>query len=72
MTQIAVPHPRPMSAPRQANWLQHVFSVARQRRALGRLDERALRDIGVTRSQAEAEAARPIWDVSEYWQKTTC
>ncbi len=31
------------------------------RRQLEMMDERALRDIGITRAQAEAEAARPFW-----------
>jgi uncharacterized protein YjiS (DUF1127 family) len=33
----------------------------RQRRALAALDDRLLLDIGVTRAQALAEAARPPW-----------
>ena len=34
-----------------------------QRRALAELDERLLQDIGVTRSQARFEAAKPFWRV---------
>jgi uncharacterized protein YjiS (DUF1127 family) len=34
---------------------------ARQRRALLRLDDRLLHDIGVGRSMAEAEARKPFW-----------
>jgi uncharacterized protein YjiS (DUF1127 family) len=42
--------------------------VARaQRRALARFDARMLRDIGVSRAQAEAEANRPLWDVPASW-----
>jgi uncharacterized protein YjiS (DUF1127 family) len=37
------------------------FEKARQRRILLELDERLLRDIGVTREQAEREARKPIW-----------
>jgi uncharacterized protein YjiS (DUF1127 family) len=36
--------------------------VAAERRALSRLDDRLLRDIGLDRASAEAEAARPFWD----------
>jgi uncharacterized protein YjiS (DUF1127 family) len=36
--------------------------VARQRRALLALDERLLKDIGITRADAEREAGRPFWD----------
>ncbi|MBC7951448.1 MAG: DUF1127 domain-containing protein [Rhodospirillaceae bacterium] len=32
-----------------------------QRRALGRLDERLLSDIGVDRATAKAEADKPLW-----------
>ena len=34
---------------------------ARQRRNLLALDDRALRDVGVNRAEAEAEAAKPFW-----------
>ena len=33
----------------------------RQRRALARLDDRLLRDIGVDRSSAARETAKPFW-----------
>lgn len=34
---------------------------ARQRRALGRLDDRLLRDVGLTPLQARGEHRRPFW-----------
>ncbi|MBJ3777209.1 DUF1127 domain-containing protein [Acuticoccus mangrovi] len=34
-----------------------------ERDALSRLDDAALRDIGVSRADAEREAGRPFWDV---------
>lgn len=34
---------------------------AQQRRALARLDDRLLADIGVSRSQAEQEGGKPAW-----------
>ncbi len=43
------------------------LSLHKQRRDLARLDDHALRDIGITRHEAEAEAARPIWDVPGHW-----
>ena len=43
-----------------SEWL----ATARQRRVLARLDARALRDIGITRADAQAEAQRPFWDVN--------
>jgi uncharacterized protein YjiS (DUF1127 family) len=33
----------------------------RQRQALHTLDDRLLEDIGITREQADAEAAKPFW-----------
>jgi uncharacterized protein YjiS (DUF1127 family) len=43
--------------------------VARQRRALLALDERLLKDIGITRADAEHEAGRPFWDpAQERWR----
>lgn len=44
------------------------FSALRQRRALRQLDDAALHDIGVTRSQANAEANRSFWDVPAHWR----
>ena len=37
--------------------------VARERRRLGALDERMLRDIGVDAASASEESARPFWDL---------
>jgi uncharacterized protein YjiS (DUF1127 family) len=40
------------------------FARSRQRRALAELDDRLLRDIGVTFEQARREAAKPFWSAS--------
>lgn len=37
------------------------IDVYRQRRALEALDDRMLKDIGLTRCDVEAEISRPIW-----------
>ena len=34
---------------------------SRQRRALAELDDRLLRDIGLTRAEARVEATQPFW-----------
>ncbi|HXV32141.1 MAG TPA: DUF1127 domain-containing protein [Sinorhizobium sp.] len=39
------------------NWIER----ARQRRHLAELDDRLLRDIGVSRAEVEAEISRPFW-----------
>ena len=69
MTQIALHRP---CSPRRRFGLTKLLdalALRRQRRTLARLDARALEDIGITREQAEAEAARSIWDAPEFWQK---
>lgn len=43
--------------------------LSRQRRALLELDERMLKDIGITRGDAAREARRPLWDdAAERWR----
>lgn len=39
------------------------LDVMRSRRALARLDNAALQDLGLTRADADKEARRPIWDM---------
>lgn len=43
--------------------VRHLGAIQRQRQSLRELDRAALDDIGLTRSQADAEASRPVWDV---------
>lgn len=43
-------------------------ALYRQRRALSRLDDKALADIGLTRAEARSEADRPVWDVPGNWR----
>ena len=47
--------------------LLRMAEIYRQRRALAALDQHALDDIGVTRTQAQAEARRPVWDAPDTW-----
>lgn len=42
-------------------WLQAAHARRCQRVALAALDDAALRDIGLSRHQAEREAAKPFW-----------
>ena len=44
------------------------ISANRSRRALLRLDDHLLRDIGLTRGEAEAEALRGAWDAPSHWK----
>jgi uncharacterized protein YjiS (DUF1127 family) len=59
-------HPR--QAPVRASWLHRARDTIRRwqersegRQQLLRLDDHVLRDIGITRLQAEAEASKPFW-----------
>lgn len=42
-------------------FLLDCLEIYRQRRALEALDDRMLKDIGLTRCDVDAEAARPFW-----------
>ncbi|WP_372885414.1 DUF1127 domain-containing protein [Shimia sp.] len=48
--------------------LVQMAALRRQRKALARLDDMSLRDLGLTRSQVKAEAKRPVWDVPANWR----
>ncbi|WP_170460446.1 DUF1127 domain-containing protein [Ruegeria arenilitoris] len=69
MTQIAAHRPCASASIRTGNWFQRRLAAAHQRRELARLDDRALQDIGITRSEALTEASRPFWDAPETWRK---
>ena len=43
-------------------------ALARSRRRLALLDDHILRDIELTRAEAEAEAERPAWDSPLHWK----
>jgi uncharacterized protein YjiS (DUF1127 family) len=42
-------------------WWARCSELSRQRQALAQLDDHDLKDIGMTRQQANAEAAKPFW-----------
>jgi uncharacterized protein YjiS (DUF1127 family) len=44
-----------------AGWARAGAERSRQRRALAQLNDFDLRDIGLTRSDAAGEAAKPFW-----------
>ncbi|HXH02428.1 MAG TPA: DUF1127 domain-containing protein [Candidatus Competibacteraceae bacterium] len=55
--------------PRPTGWLRTILArivrwheLARQRRALVRASDALLRDIGISRMEADYEASRPFWD----------
>ena len=44
------------------NWFERAAAVRRSRRALARLDDQMLKDIGISRADAMRESERPMWD----------
>jgi len=47
--------------------LAQAIDLFRQRRALNKLGDAALKDIGITRDQAKQEARRASWDAPAHW-----
>lgn len=45
------------------------LALWKSRRALAKLDERALNDIGISREEAQREAQLTIWDVPAAWKR---
>ncbi|WP_425041085.1 DUF1127 domain-containing protein [Primorskyibacter sp. S187A] len=43
--------------------LSNYAGLLRQRQSLAKLDDAALRDIGLTRHEADEESKRPFWDL---------
>ncbi len=68
MANISIPAHLHRSRSALMSRLARRVGLWRQRRALARLDDAALDDIGVTRRQAEAEARRPVWDAPANWR----
>jgi uncharacterized protein YjiS (DUF1127 family) len=60
---------RPASLVRIRGAVHHLLGLARTRRALRRLDDHMLRDIGLTRHEAETEASRSLWDAPLHWHR---
>ena len=67
---LSLASPPLMAGFRTTHWLslkqlnQHVitwYQRAKQRRQLAQLDDRMLKDIGVTPMQARCEARKPFW-----------
>ncbi|MES2543198.1 MAG: DUF1127 domain-containing protein [Pseudomonadota bacterium] len=59
---------RPSALARLPALILAAEALARSRRSLGRLDDHTLRDIGLTRAEAESEARRSAWDAPVHWK----
>jgi uncharacterized protein YjiS (DUF1127 family) len=53
---------------RLLNRIHTAQTLHRQHVALTRLNDALLRDIGITREQAMAEAESSVWDVPNHWR----
>ncbi|HYZ34439.1 MAG TPA: DUF1127 domain-containing protein [Crenalkalicoccus sp.] len=51
------------AAPRPRRGVREMLAVLASRRLLARLDDRMLKDIGISRADALAEARRVPWDL---------
>lgn len=49
--------------------LAHLLAVHSSRTRLAMLDDHMLRDVGITREQAESELGRPLWDAPAGWRR---
>jgi uncharacterized protein YjiS (DUF1127 family) len=59
--------PIPLRRPSLLSTITQMIALRRQRQHLDRLSDEQLKDIGVTRDQAEAEARRKAWDAPNFW-----
>ena len=48
--------------------VMRAFKLRQSRRALAGLSAEQLADIGITREEADKEAARPLWDAPAHWR----
>ena len=65
----AVLTPRPAATPRSfLGRVMQALTLRRSRRALANLSVAQLEDIGITRQEADKEAARPLWDAPAHWR----
>ena len=45
------------------------YEISRERRHLAHLTERELNDLGLTKSDVEAELRRAAWDAPNHWTR---
>ena len=64
------------SLPAQRTGIKTIFAnllkfeaLWRQRQKLSQLDDAALRDMGISRADAQREARRVAWDVPSHWRR---
>lgn len=70
MPLLSLSRTTPAALPRPLLALHLMLTLHRQRRALARLDDRALADIGLDRATALTESRRPSWDIPAHWRNS--
>jgi len=58
---------RPLRKTNLLTTMLKAASIRRERQCLKGLDEHILKDIGVSRIDADVEASRPVWDAPSRW-----
>ncbi|KQI72090.1 hypothetical protein AN191_08020 [Loktanella sp. 5RATIMAR09] len=63
-------HPNCQPKPRSVvDSLRTMIAVSHQRRQLRALDDHMLADIGISRTQAVAEAQKSVWNAPQHWRQ---
>ncbi len=62
---LHLPHVAPSGLTRQ---FFRALAARKQRNSLAKLDDGRLTDIGLSRAEADREAARSFWDVPNHWR----
>ncbi len=60
----------PVAAPKATGFftlISQMIALHKQRKALADMDDAQLHDLGLSFAEAQAEAARPAWDVPATW-----
>lgn len=59
----------PVKAKQTAFGIFAYLELYKQRRALARMDDSQLKDLGLSRNEAMEEAKRSIWDAPANWKR---
>ena len=68
-TTTTTPFTTPVSGLPFLKVIQFAMALRRQRATLRGMDDAALQDLGLTRKEAAAESAHPVWDVPASWRR---
>lgn len=66
---IALTHFAPAYTRDVLSRIRAALMLYRSRRALRDLDSHLLKDIGISRAEAQSEAKRALWDAPRVWRR---